>query len=49
LTRGQLPNLTVLVVAHAERHSKIRIISARHADKEERETYYATIGYSPRS
>lgn len=36
-------NLIVIVVAHTERNGKIRIISARKANKKEREAYYEYI------
>jgi uncharacterized DUF497 family protein len=45
---GQLPNLTVIVVVYTERHGRVRLISARLADRDEREDYYAEIGYNPR-
>ena len=42
ITIGSINGLiTVLVVVYTERGEAIRIISARHATKEERERYYA--------
>ena len=39
VTIGALPNGRILVVAHSDRHGRIRIISARLATRREREDY----------
>ncbi len=39
VTIGALPNGRILVVAHADRHGRIRIISARPATRRERNAY----------
>jgi len=39
-TIGQVLQKLVIVVVHTDRNGKIRIISARRADKKEREQYY---------
>ena len=43
ITIGSNHSGTVLVIAHTRRGSKIRIISARRANKKERQTFYAKI------
>jgi uncharacterized DUF497 family protein len=39
ISLGLLEGKTIIVVVHTQREGKIRIISARKANKEERETY----------
>lgn len=38
---GSIRNLVVIVVAHTDRSKRIRIISARKANKKEQSEYYA--------
>jgi uncharacterized DUF497 family protein len=44
---GLLPNLICIVVVYTLRNRAIRIISARQAEKREREFYYEQSGYTP--
>lgn len=37
---GQLGTLVVVAVVHTSRHGRIRLISARKANREERQAYY---------
>lgn len=37
---GEIENIVVIVVVHTDRDGKIRIISARRANKKERSKYY---------
>jgi uncharacterized DUF497 family protein len=43
VTIGRSRNGNVLVVAHTQRGNRIRIISARRANKKERATFYAKV------
>ena len=43
VTIGRSRNGNVLVVAHTQRGNRIRIISARRANKKERVTFYAKV------
>jgi uncharacterized protein len=40
---GEIFDTIIVLVAHTERNNKIRIISARIANKKEREGYYGYI------
>jgi uncharacterized DUF497 family protein len=44
---GLMSNLVCIVVIYAERDRCIRLISARRAESDERETYYEQSGYTP--
>lgn len=44
---GLLPNLICIIVVYTKRGRTIRIISARQAEKYEREYYYEQSGFTP--
>jgi len=43
ISLGQVANMTVILVAHTDRHGITRIISARKATRNEREIYYDSL------